>query len=84
MLGLFTSLAWGWVKSPLGNLAVGVSVLFVLWQADRAGQRRVGAERQTQAIEKATTNAIQKGNAAVSRSAAGAPGRLLDPHTRRD
>jgi len=85
MIALLSSLAWGWVKSPLGNVAVGVGLLFVLWQADRAGQRRVGAERQTLATEKANDNAIRKGTAAADRSRAGSVrGGQVDPSTRND
>jgi hypothetical protein len=47
-------------------------------------QQSKGAAKAVAKIEKATTNVISKGNAAVSRSAPGAPGRLLDPSTRTD
>jgi hypothetical protein len=47
-------------------------------------EQNKGAAKAVAKIEKATTNVISKGNAAVSRSAPGAPGRLLDPSTRAD
>lgn len=84
MLGFIASLAWGWIKTPIGNVVVGVGVLFVAWQFDRAGQRSVGAERAKIAISEATNARIQTGDRAASKSRAGglSGGAKIDPTTR--
>ena len=59
--------------------------VIVAWQVDRAGQRRVGAERAKAQIEKATNNATDLGKRAAARSSAGGVrGRPIDPTTRND
>lgn len=83
MLTLISTAAWSWFKTPFGNLAIGIGVMFVLWQADRAGQRRVGEVRSIEKIERATTNATEIGKRAAAKSlSGGVRGGQIDPSTR--
>lgn len=43
-----------WLRSPLGRLASGamaIGIVFVAWQVDRAGQRKVGVEKERARVQ---------------------------------
>lgn len=68
----------------IAAVAFAVVALVGLRMSDISNQQAKGAAKEVAKVAKETTHVIQKGAAAVSRSAPGAPGRLLDPSTRAD
>lgn len=78
MIGLLTAL---WLSKPLRWAVLGLALLggYETWKVH---QRNIGAAREVAKIEKATEDAIELGNAGISKP----PGRVrkLDPSTRPD
>jgi hypothetical protein len=74
------------IEFPWKIAAVGFAVVALVglraWDVNH--QQAKGAATVTAKVVKETTNVIKKGDAAIVRSAPGAPGRLLDPSTRAD
>lgn len=73
-----------WFLTPRGALVAAFGVMLIAWQIDRTAvawrSEKKGAANAVAKIEKATTNAIKKADAAGRKSAAG--GGVRNPHYR--